>query len=127
MAKKLTPRNPTSTPAKTRKRSSEPAAPQAAGPSSAEALHDAETVTMPDPDAADRKEHPEKYRKGLPSGMISHTCGKCKVMSTVYVDEPALYDQKARVELFRERGSCYDPPLCRWCFKRQPASKRKSA
>src|SRR5690242_14580475 len=81
-----------------------------------------ETFTMPDPEAEVAEKVPKiQAGKGEP---ISHTCGNCRNVSTVWVESAEAYDEKARIALFKSRGSSYKPPLCRWCVGRQPKSKR---
>ena len=80
-------------------------------------------ATLPDPEVEDRKVNPGRY-KAMPSGKISITCA-CGVLSTVYVDDPGIYDAKGRQILFLDRGASYNPPLCPFCFRRQSKAKRE--
>jgi hypothetical protein len=72
---------------------------------------------------------PKEYRPNkLPSGRIDQKCSACTTFSTIYVDEPDTYDEKARKDLFIARGWLFTPaPLCRWCVRSQlrNSSKRK--
>lgn len=75
-------------------------------------------VPEPEPEEKHHKRNP------LPAGQISHTCG-CGTVSTVYVPDPDEYDEKARIALFKKRGSSYKPAMCRWCVNKLPVAERK--
>lgn len=78
-----------------------------------------------DHDAQDEEDDRKpKKRNNLPAGKIGFTCA-CGSVCTIYVDDPAAFDEKARIALFKKRGSCYKPPTCRWCVNRLSAEERR--
>ena len=77
---------------------------------------------MPDPEAEAAAANPVK-RKGMPADSISHTC-ECGVVSTVYVEDAESYNEKAKMDLFKARGSRYKPSMCRWCVNRLSRAKQ---
>lgn len=115
--KKLVKRTVKAKPAKTE----EVKAPVCAPPA-AEA--EVQNTVVPDPEAAERAAHPEKFRKGLPAGKISIQCGQCHNVCTIHVDDPEMYDEKSRKQLFKDRGASYNPPLCGFCFRRRPKKEQ---
>lgn len=89
-----------------------------------EHLADAPVAVVAAAPEVDQEEKPHK-RNPLPDGKISHSC-KCGNVSTIYVPDPDTYDEKARIEMFKKRGSSYKPAICRWCISRLSVADRKA-
>lgn len=102
------------------------AAPAEEHPEQAPACEETATFKVPDPEGEAAKAHPEKHRKGLPAHEIASKC-KCGAVSTVYVDDPDLYDDKARQQLFKDRGASYSPAVCGFCMRRRPKKSQAAA
>jgi hypothetical protein len=66
----------------------------------------------------------DEYKKQvMPRDKISMDCGECHTTCYVHVDNSSAYDEKARADLFIDRGGSYNPPLCGFC-KRARDRKR---
>ena len=77
---------------------------------------------MPDPEAETAAQNPSTRRSGMPPYRVTATCD-CGVVMEMYVDNLDAYPVERLQMLFRERGSSYQPSICKWCINRMPKNK----
>jgi len=79
-------------------------------------------VVLPDPEAEEAAKNPVSYRKGMPPHRIATTC-TCGIEMEIYVDDVEEYPPSRLQQVFRERGSSFKPPICKWCMTKNRKSR----